>query len=125
MATVIKLVQSDDLPGITFVIRDSQKAAVGQELDRRDSSTWAIVNLTGCTVSAAVAKVGSSILLEHVDCFISSPLAGEVLLVIKDSAFVGTVGQYQIEVTITSSEGQQTVYDMIELDVRERIKNVP
>lgn len=123
MATVIKLVQSDDLPGITFVIRDSQKAAVGQELDRRDSATWAIVDLTGCTVSAAVAKVGSSALIEQVDCFLSNPLAGEVLLVIKDSTFVSTVGQYQIEVTITSSEGQQTVYDMIELDVRERIKN--
>lgn len=123
MATVIKLVQGDDLPGITFVVRDSQRAAAGQELDRKDASTWAAVNLTNCSVSALVSKVGSFVAVEPVDCFISNAVAGDVLLVVKDSKFLDVVGEYQVEVSVLFPEGQQTVYDMILLDVRERIKN--
>lgn len=123
MATVIKLVQGDDLPGITFVVRDSQKAAVGQQLDRKDTSTWATVNLTDCSVSALVSKVGSFVAVEPVDCFISNAVAGEVLLVVKNSKFLDNAGEYQVEVSVKFPEGRQTVYDMIQLDVRERIKN--
>lgn len=123
MATVIKLVQGDDLPGITFVVRDSQKAAVGQQLDRKDTSTWAVVNLTDCSVSALVSKVGTFTAVEPVDCFISNPASGEVLLVVKNSEFLNEVGEYQIEVSVNFPEGRQTVYDMLQLDVRERIKN--
>ena len=125
MGTVIKLVQGDDLPGITFVVKDSQKAAVGQELDRKDTSTWAAVDLTACSVSALVSKVGSFVAVEPVYCFISDAEAGEVLLVVKDSKFLDVVGEYQVEVTVLFPEGRQTVYDMIQLDVRERIKNAP
>lgn len=123
MATVIKLVQGDDLPGIMFVVKDSQKAAAGQELDRKDSSTWAVVSLVGCSISALVSKVGSFAAVDTVDCFISNAAIGEVLLVVKDSAFLDVAGEYQVEVTVKFPEGQHTVYDMIQLDVRERIKN--
>lgn len=123
MATVIKLVQGDDLPGITFVVKDSQKAAAGQELDRKDTSTLAVVNLTGCAVSALVSKVGSFVAVEPVGCFVSNPTAGEVLVVVKNSKFLDVAGQYQVEVSVKFPEGQQTVYDLLQLDVRERIKN--
>ncbi|MGL4614693.1 MAG: hypothetical protein ACRCVV_12510 [Shewanella sp.] len=123
MAAVIKLVQGDDLPGITFVVRDSQKAAAGQELDRRDPSTWAVVNLADCAVFALVSKVGSFTALESVDCFVSNAVSGEVLIVVKDCSFLDTVGEYQVEVSVKFPEGRQTVYDMIQLDVRERIKD--
>lgn len=123
MATVIKLVQGDDLPGITFVVRDSQKAAAGQQLDRKDTSTWAVVNLTGCSVSALVSKVGSFVAVGPVACFISNAIAGEVLLVVNNSKFLDNAGEYQVEVSVKFPEGQQTVYDMLHLDVRERIKN--
>ena len=125
MSNIIKLVQGDDLPGITFVVRDSRAAAVGQELDRRDPSTWAIVNLTGCAVSALVSKVGSFEAVEPVSCFISVPAAGEVLLSVDTSTFLDEVGEYQVEVTVQFPEGRQTVYDLLVLDVRERIKNAP
>lgn len=124
MATVIKLVQSDDLPGITFVVKDSQKAAAGQELDKRDSSTWAVVNLTGCSVSALVSEAGGTVAIEHVDCFVANAAAGEVLLVVKQATFLDKAGLYQVEVSVEFPEGRQTVYDMIQLDVRERIRNV-
>ena len=125
MAAVIKLVQGDDLPGITFAIKDSRKAAAWQELDSRDPSTWAIVNLTGCTVSAVVSAAGVYTAIEAVRCFVVDAISGHVLLDIKDSVFVSTVGQYQIEVTVEFPEGTQTVYDMLQLDVRERISNAP
>ena len=125
MAAVIKLVQGDDLPGITFAIKDSRKAAAGQELDSRDPSTWAIVNLTDCAVSALVSKVGSSVAIESVDCFIANHLAGEVLVVVKNAKFLDVAGEYQVEVSVQFPEGQQTVYDLLPLDVRERIKNAP
>lgn len=123
MASVIKLVQGDDLPGITFVVKDSQQAAAGQELDRKDTSTWAVVDLTDCAVSALVSKVGSFVAVEPVDCFISNAAAGEVLAVVNNSKFLDVVGQYQVEVSVKFPEGQQTVYDLLQLDVRERIKN--
>lgn len=123
MASVIKLVQGDDLPGISFVIKDSRKAAVGQELDGKDPSTWATVNLTGCSVTAVVSPTGVYTAIESLRCFISDAAAGQVLIDIKESVFVSTVGQYQIEVTVVFPEGMQTVYDMLQLDVRERISN--
>lgn len=125
MASVIKLVQGDDLPGISFVIKDSRKAAVGQELDGKDPSTWAVVNLTDCAVSALVSRVGSFVAVEPVDCFISNPVAGEVLIVVKNSKFLYVAGEYQVEVSVRFPDGQQTVYDLLQLDVRERIKNAP
>lgn len=124
MAETIKLVQSDDLPGITFTIRDAHKAAAGQELDKKDSDSWAPVNLTGCTVSALVSELDSTVSIESLPCFIARPIEGEVLVTIGEAVFLDKAGLYQIEVTVAFAEGRQTVYDMLKLDVRERVQNV-
>lgn len=124
MAETIKLVQSDDLPGITLTIRDARKAVAGQELDKRDSATWAPVDLTGCSVAALVSEVGSAKAIESIPCFLSKPLVGEVLLTIRENTFLNISGQYQVELTVSFPDGKQTVYDLLILDVRERIQNV-
>ena len=60
MAATIRLVQGDDLPGVSFYIRDSNKGAAGQELDRKDPSTWAPVNLAGCSLRTAISPSGEN-----------------------------------------------------------------
>lgn len=125
MAGAIRLVQGDDLPGISFFIRDSNHAASGVELDRKDSSTWRPVNLLGCTVTAAVAMAGQNSQIATLPVTVLQPAVGEVLLHLADSPFMGTAGQYSCEVTVLFSSGQQTVYDMLTFDVRERINATP
>lgn len=124
MAETIKLVQSDDLPGITFIIRDAHKAVAGQELDKKDSDTWAPVDLTGCLVTALVSAQDSTVALESLPCFLSRPAVGEVLITLGEATFIANAGEYQVEVTVLFVGGQQTVYDMLRLDVRERVQNV-
>ena len=46
----LNLVTGDTLPELTFTLKDSSAAASGQTLDANDSTTWAIIDLTGATV---------------------------------------------------------------------------
>lgn len=124
MASTIRLVQGDDLPGIMLVIRDARTAAAGQELDKKDPTTWAPVNLTGCVVSAQVSRLGDTVGLEAIPCFVSQAVSGQVLITLQQAVFIQDAGLYQIEITVDFPQGQQTVYDMLQLDVRERIRNV-
>ena len=124
MSNIIKLVQGDDLPGISFHIRDSNHAAEGVELDRKDPSTWRPVNLAGCTITAAVSLAGQYLQIDTIPVSVLQAPIGEVLLHLHDRPFMAKSGQYSCEVTVTFSSGQQTVYDTLTLDVRERI-NAP
>lgn len=123
MAEVIKLVQGDDLPGVGFTIRDANRAADGQELDKKDSETWRPVDLTGATVSAIVSLAGENRQTDTVVVFVATPSAGEVVLHLNDCTFLENPGQYGCEITVEFPLGQQTVYDLLTFDVRERIKN--
>ena len=124
MASTIRLVQGDDLPGVSLYIRDSNKAATGQELDRKDPSTWAPVNLTGSTMTAAVSPVGENRQIDTVFVVPVVAAEGKVLLHLDDCTFLEKPGQYDCEITVQFPAGQQTVYDRIIFDVKERI-NAP
>lgn len=121
MSTTIKLVQGDDLPGVTLTIRDSNKAASGSDLDRKDTATWAPVDLVGANVTALVSVSGESSAIEPVEVIVISPSVGEVMLLFRNTSFQSEVGSYQIEISVAMPAGRQTVYDMLFVDVRERI----
>lgn len=121
MSTTIKLVQGDDLPGVTLTIRDSNKAASGSDLDRKDTATWAPVDLVGANVTALVSVSGESSAIEPVEVIVVSPSVGEVMLLFRNTSFQSEVGSYQIEISVAMPAGRQTVYDMLFVDVRERI----
>lgn len=121
MASTIRLVQGDDLPRVSFTIRDANRAAEGQELDKKDSDTWRPVDLTGAIVSAVVSASGSNVQIDVVDAYVLDAAAGEVILYLDDCVFINKAGRYDCEVTVAFSIGQQTVYDRLVFDVRERI----
>ena len=121
MAATIRLVQGDDLPGVSLYIRDSNKGAAGQELDRKDSSTWAPVNLTGCTLQTAISVIGKNRQIDTAIIAVVDAAAGKVILHLDDCTFLENIGQYECEITVTFPTGQQTVYDRIVFDVKERI----
>lgn len=125
MSSVVRLVQGDDLPGVSFHIRDANHAADGQELDRKDPSTWRPVNLAGCVVTAVVAPSGQYTQTDTVPVSVLQADVGEVLLHLHDRPFMAVSGQYSCEVTVVFSSGQQTVYDVLTFDVRERINAAP
>ena len=120
MAAAIKLVQGDSLPGVKFTIKDSKKAAEGQELDGRDSDTWAVVSLSGASVSATASLSGSTAVFDNIPCVAANPAQGTVILYFKDTLVAATEGDYDIEVTVAYSGNQQTVYDFIPVSVRAR-----
>lgn len=120
MAAAIKLVQGDSLPGVKFTIKDSKKAAQGQELDGRDSDTWAVVSLDGATVVATASLRGSNVVFDNIPCVVANPSQGVVILYFKDTLVASTEGDYDIEVTVVYSGNQQTVYDFIPVSVRAR-----
>ena len=121
MAATIRLVQGDDLPCVSFTIRDANRAADGQELDKKDSDTWRPVDLTGAIVSAVVSDAGVNIQKDVAVVHVLDAAAGEVILYLNDCVFVNKAGRYDCEVTVSFPIGQQTVYDMLSFDVRERI----
>lgn len=120
MAAAIKLVQGDSLPGVKFTIKDSKKAAQGQELDGRDSETWAVVSLEGATVVATASLTGSNVVFDNIPSVVANPSQGAVILYFKDTLVASTEGNYDIEVTVVYSDNQQTVYDFIPVSVRAR-----
>lgn len=121
MGNVIKLVQSDDLPGISFCIRDSSRAANGTSLDKKDPSTWCPVNLTEASVIATISRAGVNKQIDTARVVVITPEAGEVLINLNDCTFLDEPGQYDCEVSVVFSGGRQTVYDVLALDVRERV----
>ena len=121
MASTIRLVQGDDLPLVSFTIRDANRAVDGQELDKKDSDTWRPVNLTGAIVSAVVSASGSNAQIDAVAAHVLDAAAGEVILYLHDCVFINKAGRYDCEVTVVFSKGQQTVYDVLVFDVRERV----
>lgn len=121
MSTTIKLVQGDDLPGVTMTIRDSNLAVEGSDLDRKDTSTWRPVDLTGSYLSALVTRVGENISVDKLLVAPVDAVNGKIVLHISDCTFMETPGEYECEITVAFRGGQQTVYDRLTFEVRERI----
>lgn len=124
IAQKIPMVRGDTLPGITFVIADKNTPKDGMELDPRDPSTWRPVDLTNATVNAKIRKEGAragEAPLDDISLTIVSAADGEVLLVIADANFKESAGLFEVEVTVSYPSGdQQTLYDWLAFDVRER-----
>jgi hypothetical protein len=112
------LVQGDTLPQLKITVRDRNQAAVGKVLDPEDQSTWALVNLTGCTVRLRVREVGSETVKSVLVGNNVGPEAGEVVFLFNATT-LDTAGVFEGEIEYTSQNGSiQTVYELIKLQVR-------
>jgi hypothetical protein len=114
------LVQGDTLPQLKITVRDRNEAAAGKVLDLEDSSTWALVNLTGSTVRLRIREVGGTTVKSTIIGNNTNPTIGEVVFLF-DQTTLNTAGVFEGEIEYTSSTGGvQTVYDLIKLQVREQ-----
>lgn len=121
ISATVDLVQGDNLPGIQATIRDRNTPLDGDYLDDRDPSTWAHVDLTTAVVTAAIREVGGTEIIDTVQLAEVDPSKGIVILILADTKFQSTAGAYELEATVVYEDsGQQTVYDFIGLNVRER-----
>lgn len=116
----INLVQGDTLPQIKVTIRDKNVAAIGATLDPEDETTWAVVNLTGCTVRMKIRELGSTTIKSTLTAVILAPVQGEAVFAF-DPNTLDTAGIFEAEIEYESSTGGiQSVYDLIKLQVREQ-----
>jgi hypothetical protein len=114
------LVQGDTLPQLKITVRDRNEAAAGKVLDLEDSSTWALVNLTGSTVRLRIREVGGTTIKSTIIGNNTNPTIGEVVFLF-DQTTLNTAGVFEGEIEYTSSTGGvQTVYELIKLQVREQ-----
>lgn len=120
-ATTVALVEGDNLPGIQFKIRDRNNAPPGQFFDKKDPTTWAEVDLRNATVTIKIRPLGEPTISDEQTLTILEPLSGQVLLSLASTTFQDIPGTYEAEVTVNyDGSGQQTVYDFIRFEVRER-----
>jgi len=114
----LNLVAGDTLPELTFTLRDSNTAAVGQTLDSNNSATWSPINVTGATVKLRIRELGSNTVKSTLTCSVSDGTAGKVITDYP-AGTLDTAGTFEGEIEITfASGGIQTVYDLIKLKVR-------
>lgn len=123
-SAVIKMVIEDDLPAITYQIKDENTAAVGEYLDARDSDTWAAVDLTDAVVTVDVREQGSDDVIETLPVTLIDIPSGLVMLIIASAEFPNTEGSYELETRVIRGGLQQTVYDMMLVRVRPRVKSL-
>ena len=118
MSDPINLVVGDTRPPITFTLRDRNTAAAGAVLRANDPTTWAPVNLTGASVKFHMRAAGSSTLKQTIDCVVTEPVQGKVMLTFPVGA-LDTPGTFEGEIEVTYADtGIQTVYDFVKLKVR-------
>ena len=114
----LNLVTGDTLPELTFTLKDSSAAASGQTLDSNDSTTWAIIDLTGATVKFRIREVGSTTVLSTLTCTITSASGGKAATNFPTGTLANS-GTFEGEIEITFSNGGiHTVYDLVKLKVR-------
>lgn len=115
----LDLVTGDTLPELTFTLKDSNQAAIGQTLDPNDESTWAPIDLTGATVQLLIRRVGESTLTATITCSIQDAPNGVCRTDFPASAFP-EAGTYEGEIEITfPGGGVQTIYETVRFRVRE------
>ena len=114
----LDLVQGDMNPQLTVTLRDSNKAAPGKQLDAEDSSTWAVIDITGGSVNLKLRTQGETVIKETLDGIITDAANGQVTFLLSETTLDAT-GTLEGEIEYTDADARpQTVYDLIRLRVR-------
>ena len=120
----INLVQGDTKPELNFTLRDSATAVVTDPvtvLDEDDSSTWAIINITGYTIKLKFKALNSATVLFTEDLVIISGSGGTCYMIWPADSLDITAGIYEGELELTDGSSKvQTVYDKLKFKVREQ-----
>jgi len=117
-STTVKLVTGDNLPQLTFTLKDSNTAASGQTLDSNDSSTWAPISLASSTVKVRIRQIGETVLLATLTATVTDATNGVCTIIFPDGTLT-TAGTFEAEIEVTNGSSQVlTVYDLIKFNVR-------
>ena len=117
----INLVQGDTKPQLNFTLRDSKTAVAGKTLDEDDSSTWAIIDITGYSIELKFRAANSSTVLFTEALGITSASGGTCYMVWPADSLDVAAGMYEGELQLTDGSGKvQTVYDKLKFKIREQ-----
>ena len=117
----INLVQGDTKPQLNFTLRDSKTAVAGKTLDEDDSSTWAVINITGYSIELKFRALNSTTALFTEALGITSAAGGTCYMIWPADSLDVAAGIYEGELQITdASDKVQTVYDKLKFKVREQ-----
>ena len=120
----INLVQGDTKPQLNFTIRDSATVVVTDPvtiLDEDDSSTWAIINITGYSIELKFRALSSSTVLFTEALGITSAAGGTCYMIWPADSLDVAAGMYEGELQLTDGNGKvQTVYDKLKFKIREQ-----
>ena len=116
----IYLVAGDDKPELNFVLRDSNTAASGLNLDPEDSSTWAIIDISDPTIVVKFRKLGTSTTLDTMVCTKVAPYTdGACYMNWNPTTLDVAAGTYEGEIELTYTSGRvMTLYDLLKFKVR-------
>ena len=117
----INLVQGDTKPELNFTLQDSKTAIAGKTLDDDDSSTWAIIDITGYTIKLKFKALNSATVLFTESLAIISGSGGTCSMIWPADSLDITAGIYEGELELTDGSSKvQTVYDKLKFKVREQ-----
>tara|TARA_Y100000310_G_scaffold311792_1_gene358425 strand:- start:95 stop:469 length:375 start_codon:yes stop_codon:yes gene_type:complete len=117
----INLVQGDTKPQLNFTLRDSKTAVAGKTLDEDDSSTWAIIDITGYSIELKFRAANSSTVLFTEALGITSASGGTCYMIWPADSLDVAAGIYEGELQLTDGSSKvQTVYDKLKFKVREQ-----
>ena len=117
----INLVQGDTKPQLNFTLRDSKTAVAGKTLDEDDSSTWAIIDITGYSIELKFRAANSSTVLFTESLGITSASGGTCYMIWPADSLDVPAGIYEGELQLTDGSSKvQTVYDKLKFKVREQ-----
>ena len=117
----INLVQGDTKPQLNFTLRDSKTAVAGKTLDEDDSSTWAIIDITGYSIELKFRALNSPTVLFTESLGITSASGGTCYMIWPADSLDVAAGIYEGELQLTDGSSKvQTVYDKLKFKVREQ-----
>lgn len=117
-SATLNLVTGDNLPELTFTLKDKSSAASGYTLDPDNNVTWSAINISGGTVKLRLRELGSTTVKSTITCTITDAANGVVTTIFPDGV-LDTAGTFEGEIEITFSNGRvQTVYDLVKFKVR-------
>ena len=116
----IKYVVGDTRPVISIALKDSNTAAAGKTLDSQDSTTWAVISLSGKEyVKMYIRKVGSTTLAATLEASNIVDGDGTAVFTPTTSTFA-TAGTYEGEIEVKYTSGDfQTVHELVKFIVRD------
>lgn len=106
----IRLVAGDQLPALTFELKDSATGLPGKQ------TTWTPINLTGGSVAGKL--ISGSTVLATLTATITNAAAGQGYFE-WGSSLVGLSGSYELEIVVTDVLGKvMTIHERVPLVVR-------